>query len=251
MVDINQLKGPDLGSRAEAQGERQLDERLVDAVRAGDTVTIQSLMATPPAVVSELFSEYADQLIKYHESLATVAAVRGIVGPREVPRLWDRHILNCVAVDSLMPENARVVDIGSGAGLPGIPLAIVRPDLDVTLVESAKRRTDYLSETAELLGLKLNVIRGRAESKEVTSVSGGADVVTSRAVAPLGRLAEWSLPLLRSGGQMLAMKGDTAQEEIGRDAKLVHKFGGKNARVLEVAPEYLSEATFVIAIDKR
>lgn len=252
MVDPNQLRGPDLGSRAEAHGERELDEPIVDAVRAGDTVTILSLMSPPPPAVDIEFPAAADKLKKYHDSLATVASVRGIIGPREVPRLWERHILNCVAVAELMPEDASVVDIGSGAGLPGIPLAIVRPDLKITLVESALRRTTYLSEVVQELGLEnVTVLRGRAESKDVVAVAGNSDVITSRAVAPLGRLAEWSLPLLRSGGHMLAMKGDSVAEEVERDAALVKKFGGRNAKVTEVAPSYVEEPTFIIDIAKK
>ncbi|MFI0142208.1 16S rRNA (guanine(527)-N(7))-methyltransferase RsmG, partial [Streptomyces luteogriseus] len=133
---------------------------------------------------------------RYYQSLATDGVERGLIGPREVPRLWERHLLNCAVIGELIAEGESVVDVGSGAGLPGIPLAIARPDLKVTLVEPLLRRSVYLAEFIESNGLDVLVVRGRAEESGVVKEAGGADVVTSRAVAPLEKLARWSLPLI-------------------------------------------------------
>lgn len=176
----------------------------------------------------EVFGERFSLAQAYHQSLAEVGSVRGFIGPREVPRLWERHLVNCAVINSLMPEGARIADVGSGAGLPGIPLAIARPDLDITLIEPLLKRSTYLGEVKEQLGLdNVTVVRGRAE--EVPAK--GFDIVTSRAVAPLGKLARWSLPLVRKGGEMIAMKGESVHEELARDAKDIQKAGGGKATV--------------------
>jgi 16S rRNA (guanine527-N7)-methyltransferase len=156
------------------------------------------------------------RLVRYAEWLADAGTVRGLIGPREVPRLWDRHILNSVALAELIPADSRLVDIGSGAGLPGLAVACVRPDLQVDLVEPMLRRTDFLSEvTADLnLADQVRVVRGRAEDKAVVQAVGSASFVTARAVAPLDKLVRWSFPLLTRGGSLLAMKGSTAEAEL-------------------------------------
>jgi 16S rRNA (guanine527-N7)-methyltransferase len=164
-----------------------------------------------------VFGDRVELAQRYHASLSTDGVERGLIGPREVPRLWERHLLNCAVVGELIPDGASVVDVGSGAGLPGIPLAIARPDLTIFLVEPLLRRTVYLAEIVEALGLSVTVVRGRAEQPGVIKEAGGCDVVTSRAVAPLEKLARWSLPLVHERGVMLALKGSTAQEEIDRD----------------------------------
>ena len=170
-------------------------------------------MTTPPAA-AELFGDNLDKAIAYHESLASDGSIRGFIGPREVPRLWDRHILNCGVIGEAMDQGITVADIGSGAGLPGIPLAIARPDLKITLIEPLLKRSVYLNEVKEALGLdNVTVIRGRAEEKAVRKQVGLVDVVTSRAVAPLGKLAGWSLPLTTIGGRMIAMKGSSVAED--------------------------------------
>ncbi|WP_347305464.1 16S rRNA (guanine(527)-N(7))-methyltransferase RsmG [Corynebacterium sp. SA-MJD20WY100] len=184
---------------------------------------------------SAIFGERLPLAEKYHESLATDGHVRGFMGPREIPRLWDRHILNCAVIGDVMPEGATVVDVGSGAGLPGIPLAIARPDLKITLIEPLLKRSTYLGEVVGLLGLdNVTVIRGRAEEGPIKRAVSGADIVTSRAVAPLGKLAKWSLPLVRKGGEMIAMKGDSVREELQRDAADIKKAGGGKATVEKV-----------------
>lgn len=173
---------------------------------------------------------------KYHDSLATDGHIRGFMGPREIPRLWERHILNCAVIGQVMPADARVVDIGSGAGLPGIPLAIVRPDLLITLIEPLLKRSTYLHEVVDMLDLdNVTVLRGRAEEGSIKRAVAGADIVTSRAVAPLGKLAKWSLPLVRKGGEMIAMKGDSVREELHRDAADIASAGGGKARIEQVS----------------
>ncbi|HEV7657033.1 MAG TPA: 16S rRNA (guanine(527)-N(7))-methyltransferase RsmG [Mycobacteriales bacterium] len=171
-------------------------------------------LVVPPHAAA-VFGPAVDRAAAYARLLATDGTIRGLIGPREVPRLWDRHLLNSAAIAALVPDRARVVDVGSGAGLPGIPLALARPDLRVTLLEPLARRAAFLTECVEQLGLDtVTVVRGRAEEGHIRRELGGADVVTARAVAPLDKLAGWCLPLLRSGGLLLALKGSTAAEEL-------------------------------------
>lgn len=185
---------------------------------------------------ADVFGQRLPLAQKYHDSLATDGHVRGFMGPREIPRLWDRHIVNCAVIGQVMAADARVVDVGSGAGLPGIPLAIARPDLDITLIEPLLKRSTYLQEVVDLLGLdNVTVIRGRAEEGPIKRAVSGADIVTSRAVAPLGKLAKWSLPLVRVGGEMIAMKGDSVYEELERDVADIAKAGGGKATVEQVS----------------
>lgn len=184
---------------------------------------------------SEVFGSRLPLAQAYHDSLATDGSIRGFIGPREVPRLWERHLLNCAVIGDVMPEGARVIDVGSGAGLPGIPLAIARPDLDITLIEPLLKRSNYLSEVKELLGLdNVTVIRGRAEEGPVKKAVKGADIVTSRAVAPLGKLAKWSLPLVKVGGEMIALKGESVHEELERDAAELKRAGAGKAEVITI-----------------
>lgn len=204
-----------------------------------------------PEVAAQIFGEKLDQAIAYHRSLATTGSERGFIGPREVPRLWDRHILNCAVIGEAMPEGVTVADIGSGAGLPGIPLALARPDLKITLIEPLLKRSVYLAEIKDELGLdNVTVIRGRAEEKAVRAELGKVDIVTSRAVAPLGRLVGWSLPLARIGGSMIAMKGSSVAEEIERDAEEIKRYGGGASEVIRVGEGLLAEPTTLIRIPR-
>ncbi|MCF7551939.1 16S rRNA (guanine(527)-N(7))-methyltransferase RsmG [Pseudonocardia sp. WMMC193] len=180
----------------------------------------------PPPAAQKVFGDRLELAARYVDHLATSGVERGLIGPREADRLWDRHVLNCAVVAELVPDSAKVVDVGSGAGLPGIPLCLARPDLRIVLVEPLARRVEWLEEIIADLGLSLTVERGRAEENAIRRRWEGADVVTARAVAPLARLAGWSLPLLRTGGRMLAVKGASAPQEIERDAAEVRRLGG-------------------------
>lgn len=198
------------------------------------------------AIAEQVFGDRIELARRYHDSLATAGVERGLIGPREVPRLWERHILNCAAIGELIDEGETVVDIGSGAGLPGIPLAIARPDLRVTLVEPLLRRTVYLAEFIEEHDLNVLVVRGRAEQPGVKKEAGGADVVTSRAVAPLEKLAKWSLPLVHDHGRMLALKGLSAAEEIERDRASLTRMGAGKLEVVECGVGLLTTPTIVV-----
>jgi 16S rRNA (guanine527-N7)-methyltransferase len=200
-----------------------------------------------------VFSRALPTAEAFADLLATEATVRGLIGPREVPRLWERHLLNCAVITDLMPEGSSVCDIGSGAGLPGIVLAIRRPDLSVTLLEPLLRRTTFLELAVSTMGLdNVTVHRGRAEEMHGDAEwSGGFDVVTSRAVAPMERLAGWSLPLVRSGGLFLAMKGSTAQEELDGSTQALRRLGGTDFRVQTVGERWLSPAVTVVSVRAR
>lgn len=232
----------ELTSGAGASGG--VDGGAADGGRAALEVDVTPPEIQPAAAVA-LFGERLDLAARYVEWLLGDGVVRGLIGPREGSRIWSRHVLNCAVVGSLMPRSARIVDIGSGAGLPGIPLAIVRPDVQVSLVEPLERRTKFLDLVVADLGLdNVRVVRGRAE--DVIGEVGGADVITSRAVAPLAKLARWSVPLARHGGEVIALKGSSAVEEIARDGGAAGKLGLVNLRAEEVGSGVLDQTTFVI-----
>ncbi len=193
---------------------------------------------TPPVpeAARGVFSSAAlPAVTRYAELLATEGVRRGLIGPREVPRLWERHLINSAALAPALPSGVRVVDVGSGAGLPGLVLAVARPDLEVTLVEPLLRRTTFLDEVvAELAMDNVAVRRSRAEDLH-GDVS--FDVVTSRAVAPLGRLLEWCMPLVGAGGQVLALKGASASAEVHAVRPLLARRGWAVPEVLLVQPE--------------
>lgn len=204
-----------------------------------------------PDVATEIFGERLMLAEAYYRSLATDGSTRGFIGPREIPRLWERHILNCAVIGEVMDHAAVVVDVGSGAGLPGIPLALARPDLEITLVEPLLKRSVYLDEVVKELGLvNVRVIRGRAEEKIVRQSLGKVDIVTSRAVAPLGKLVGWSLPLVKVGGSMIAMKGASVTEELQRDAIAIKRAGGGPAEIITVGEGLLAEPTTLIQIPR-
>jgi 16S rRNA (guanine527-N7)-methyltransferase len=202
------------------------------------------------AVAERVFGDRLPLARRYAEHLVTTGVERGLIGPREAPRIWDRHVLNCAVVAELVPDGARLVDVGSGAGLPGIPLALARPDLQVALVEPLARRVDWLAEVVADLGLDVRVDRGRVEETAVRRRWEGADVVTARAVAPLARLAGWALPLLRTGGRLLAVKGASAPEEIARDAAAVRKLGGGDPEIALCGHGVVDPATTVVVVER-
>ncbi|RII06942.1 Ribosomal RNA small subunit methyltransferase G [Streptomyces sp. YIM 130001] len=201
-----------------------------------------------PEVARAVFGERLPDLVRYAELLADAGVRRGLIGPREVPRLWERHLLNCAVLSEVVPENVTVCDVGSGAGLPGIPLALVRPDLKITLLEPLLRRTNFLNEVVELLGLEhVTVVRGRAE--EVLDTLPPVHVVTARAVAPLDRLATWGMPLLRPYGEMLALKGDTAVEEVKAARAALNKLGAADVSVVQVGEGVVDPLSTVVRVE--
>lgn len=174
-------------------------------------------------------------IYRFVDKLAQDGMVRGLIGPREASRLWERHIFNCAAPAPAFPQQARVADVGSGAGLPGIVLALARPDLSITLIEPLLRRTTFLDEVVTELALpNVTVLRSRAEDVDLSS-GPRFDVVTSRAVAPLPKLADWCLPLTRSGGLVLAMKGSSAKTELAGSWPELRRLGVRTASVQEYA----------------
>jgi 16S rRNA (guanine527-N7)-methyltransferase len=195
-----------------------------------------------------LFTDRLPLARRYAELLASDGVVRGLIGPREASRIWDRHLLNSAAVMEIIPDSVTVIDVGSGAGLPGIPLAIARPDLSVVLVDSLARRTTFLSEVVDALGIpdRVSVVRGRAE--ELAGTVPAAEVVTARAVAPLDRLAGWCLPLTRVGGALLALKGASATEEIAAHASAVGRLGGGTPTLRRCGEGLLDEPTTVVEV---
>jgi 16S rRNA (guanine527-N7)-methyltransferase len=159
-------------------------------------------------------------------------------------------VVNSAAVAELVPTDARLVDVGSGAGLPGIPLAIARPDLHVVLLEPMARRVDWLTEVVAALGLDVEVVRGRAEELSTRRSIGVFDVATARAVAPLAKLAGWCLPLVRPEGRLLAFKGASAAEEVARDADAVRRAGGVEQSVVACGANVLAVPTTVVLVRK-
>jgi 16S rRNA (guanine527-N7)-methyltransferase len=174
---------------------------------------------TPGA--TEYFGDDLRTINRFIDLLSTWGIERGLIGPREAPRLWDRHVLNCAVVVPRVPSAATVADVGSGAGLPGLVWAIARPDLRVTLIEPSLRRTAFLTEVIDELGVA-NATVVRARAAEVSEVF---DVVTARAVADLGKLGNWCLPLVRPGGVLLAFKGESASAEVSMWTEALRRSG--------------------------
>jgi 16S rRNA (guanine527-N7)-methyltransferase len=201
-----------------------------------------------PGAASTIFGPRIYIAERYAELLASAGVERGLLGPREVGRLWDRHLLNSAAIGELLDPADRVVDIGSGAGLPGIPLAIARPDVQVVLLEPLLRRSEFLNEVVAELGLAVEVVRGRAEEPWVRERYGGRDAAVSRAVAALDKLTKWSMPLLRPDGRMVAIKGERAPDEVQAHRRVMAASGAVDVRVVTCGGNYLRPpATVVLA----
>jgi 16S rRNA (guanine527-N7)-methyltransferase len=200
----------------------------------------------PPEAV-DVFGDALAQARRYAELLATDGVARGLIGPRETGRLWDRHLLNCAVVAELLPERGTLVDVGSGAGLPGVVLAMLRPSLQVILLEPLLRRSVFLEECVVELGLSnATVVRARAEGKAAAHIK--ADIATARAVAPLDRLVGWAAPLLRPGGELLAIKGQSAEEEIAAAQGVLSRLGVRSAEVLQAGQGRVISATTVVRV---
>jgi len=203
-------------------------------LRGGST----SLIVSRETLLESYFKASPDKADRYAQILGTWGIERGLIGPKEGERIWERHIANCLPLMTLIPEGVRVADIGSGAGLPGIVIALARPDLEIVLVEPLQRRVDFLLEVIGLLDLPITVIRGKAES-----VKRSFEVVTARAVAPLPKLLAISWDLVKRDGALLAMKGEGAQTEIDSTEPKKHSIttlhiielpGFEISRVIEV-----------------
>ncbi|GAB2678365.1 16S rRNA (guanine(527)-N(7))-methyltransferase RsmG [Thalassiella azotivora] len=193
-----------------------------------------------------LFRDRLPLAERFAEHLATTGVDWGLLGPRELPRLWTRHVLNCAVLGELLPAGCSVVDVGSGAGLPGLAVAIARPDIRITLVEPLERRTSWLDEVVDDLELATVSVR-RARAEEVAGQV-TADVVTARAVAPLEKLARWGLPLVAPGGQMLAIKGRSAQEELDASRAALLRLGVDAMDVVTCGAGVLETPTTVVRV---
>ena len=195
-----------------------------------------------PAVAASIFGAGIDRARRYAQLLVRDGDLLGLVGPRELPKLWTRHILNSAVVAELVGDGEQVADVGSGAGLPGIPMAIAKPSATFTLIEPMERRSDWLKAVVAELGLEnVTVLRARAE--ELGSVY---DAVTARAVAALPQLLRLCAPLTRSGGQVLALKGSKAQEEIEKTTPLMKKLKVSGFEIVHCGTEFLAEPTLVV-----
>ena len=199
-----------------------------------------------PASGREAFGGAAAKAERYAELLAGPGVERGLIGPNEVPRLWERHLLNSAAVASMVPGPCSLVDLGSGAGLPGIVVALLLPDADVTLLEPALRRATFLEEcVAELALGNATVVRARAEQMAGALA---ADVVTARAVAPLDRLASLALGLLKPGGIVLAVKGAKAAAEVRDAERELGRLGVRDVEVLTAGSGKVDPAATVVRL---
>jgi 16S rRNA (guanine527-N7)-methyltransferase len=204
------------------------------------------LPAGVPDGAGAVFGEALPLAERYAGLLAGPGVERGLIGPAETGRIWERHILNCAAVAELVPGDSRVADLGSGAGLPGLVLAILRPEAEIVLIEPMARRVVFLEECVAALGLaNTSVLRGRAEDL-AGQVS--ADIVTARAVAPLDRLAGWAVGLCRPGGTVLAIKGSGASDEVAAAAPALRRLGITDVTVLRVGSDRLGGPATVVRL---
>lgn len=217
---------------------------------AASSVPPEPLPPPPPEAVAYFAPDVLARLADYGEQLATAGVIRGLIGPREVPRLWDRHLLNCAALAEAINPKETVADIGTGAGLPGLVLALVRPDIKVILVEPLERRCVFLQEMILRFrfGPRVSLRRGKAHMIKPCE----ADVVTSRAVAALDMLAGWSFPHLKTGGRLLALKGDRADEELAAARPLLAQWGADaEADVITCGAAWLPQPVRVVRAVRR
>ena len=201
-------------------------------------------LVSDDAIAVRLYRDNYKTIRQYVDILASRGVDWGLIGPREIGRLWERHILNSIALESLIPEGCRVADVGSGAGLPGIPLAILRPDLEMILIEPMLRRSNFLTEAIDELGLddRVYVVRGRAEDADLH-----VDVVVSRAVAKLATLINWTADLIVDSGSLLALKGQSADDEVVKAKKELSK-RRLSAEVLLIRADPASDVTRAVRV---
>lgn len=201
-----------------------------------------------PPQAGEVFGDNLSRAEVFAHLLSTTGISHGLIGPREVPRLWNRHILNCAVATRCLAENVKVADIGSGAGLPGLALAIARPDIRMELIEPLARRVAWLETAVAELELADRVTIHHARAEELVGVV-RADVVTARAVARLAKLSAWAAPLLVAGGELVALKGSSAESESHEDRHKIAAAGGTNVRVELVGQDLLDEPTTVVRVE--
>ena len=201
-------------------------------------------LVSDDAIADRLYRDNYKTIRQYVDILVSRGVDWGLIGPREIGRLWERHILNSIALESLIPEGCRVADVGSGAGLPGIPLAILRPDLEMILIEPMLRRSNFLTEAIDELGLddRVSVVRGRAEDADLH-----VDVVVSRAVAKLATLINWTADLIVESGSLLALKGQSADDEVVKAKKELSK-RRLSAEVLLIRADPASDVTRAVRV---
>ena len=201
-------------------------------------------LVSDDAIAVRLYRDNYKTIRQYVDILVSRGVDWGLIGPREIGRLWERHILNSIALESLIPEGCRVADVGSGAGLPGIPLAILRPDLEMILIEPMLRRSNFLTEALDELGLndRVTVVRGRAEDADLH-----VDVVVSRAVAKLATLINWTADLIVESGSLLALKGQSADDEVVKAKKELSK-RRLSAEVLLIRADPASDVTRAVRV---
>lgn len=202
------------------------------------------ILVSDDAIADRLYRDNYKTIRQYVDILVSRGVDWGLIGPREIGRLWERHILNSIALESLIPEGCRVADVGSGAGLPGIPLAILRPDLEMTLIEPMLRRSNFLTEALDELGLddRVTVVRGRAEDADLH-----VDVVVSRAVAKLATLINWTADLIVESGSLLALKGQSADDEVVKAKKELSK-RRLSAEVLLIRADPAADVTRAVRV---
>jgi len=222
----------------------------------GNDIDGSHAAVVPPAPESAaaVFGPLLPVAAEFVARLATDGVTRGLIGPREVPRLWERHMLNSAVVAEAIPQGARVVDVGSGAGLPGVPLGIARPDLELTLVEPMARRVEFLEEVVGALaapaGLRWRVVRGRAEERSVAKAVGPVDVVTARAVAPLPRLVGWCRGLMQPGTLLVALVGASAVAGLPGLVPQLEAAGMRDVHARAVGTELGDAATTVVVMTR-
>jgi len=196
------------------------------------------------AQLEAYFGASFEKVSAFHAMLAEHGEERGLIGPRELGRLWNRHILNSAAVVRYLPARGTIVDVGSGAGLPGIVIAAMLPDAEVVLIEPMERRCAWLDEVVETVGLpNVTVRRGRAD-EYAGAIE--ADAVTSRAVASLSKLVRWSFPLVAVGGELVVLKGRNVRDEIEPARKALRSFGASEPEIVEATTIDGTESTTVL-----
>jgi 16S rRNA (guanine527-N7)-methyltransferase len=205
-----------------------------------------------PAVAATVFGAGLPEAVRYADLLATEGLVRGLLGPREAERIWDRHLLNSAVVAELLPAGAQVVDVGSGAGLPGIPVALARPDVRVVLLEPLARRCAFLQEAVDSLGLsdRVRVQRGRAPDA-ADSWPFLMDYALARAVAPMDRLVSWTMPLVAPGGELLAVRGERAEQDLQAAQPGMARLGAGAGQVVEVGADLLGAPVRVVRVPRK